>query len=173
MLLSLKRSVGQLGTPLPKCRGFRKQAPKSIKYRYDRATASCISLSVKGLHAQKVRAVRERLKLSQEAMAELLGVTQRTVRRWEAGANNVSEEALVRYGELEKGVTYDVTGSVTYDVSKACPESDLSDSKDENSVRDPTIYKDNNKDTPLHVTRNDVTVNGKRLTQSILLIMRI
>jgi transcriptional regulator with XRE-family HTH domain len=46
------------------------------------------------------RLLRERAGLSQEAIANVLGVTRPTVTRWELGARTPRNAALVRYSEL-------------------------------------------------------------------------
>lgn len=52
---------------------------------------------------EKVKQVREELKLSQEEMAKALGVSFATINRWENGHNHPTYEALQRFEKFCRG----------------------------------------------------------------------
>jgi len=53
---------------------------------------------------KEIKALRKRLKLSQEALAHLIGVTFQTVNRWETGAFKPSRLALEKIKNLQKSI---------------------------------------------------------------------
>src|SRR5579871_2883934 len=53
-------------------------------------------------HSTRLRAVRQRLQLTQEQMAQRLGVSFATVNRWEAGATTPQRKALEALDALER-----------------------------------------------------------------------
>lgn len=79
-----------------KLRGFRKEMATEYKIHYDRVTGILVSISKRGEHADFIRHKRLQMNLTQEQFAEMLNVTARTVRYWEAGVYNPSEEILRR-----------------------------------------------------------------------------
>jgi RecA-family ATPase len=79
-----------------KLRGFRKEMAKEYKIQYDRVTGICISTYKRGQHADFIRRKRLEIKLTQEQLAEMLNVTGRTVRYWEAGKYNAPDEVIKR-----------------------------------------------------------------------------
>ena len=52
------------------------------------------------MNVSKIRILRDQNQLTQEKMAQLLGVSVRTVVRWEQGVSTPSPLALVRINEL-------------------------------------------------------------------------
>ncbi len=50
----------------------------------------------------KIKEIRERLGLSQEALAHILGVSFQTINRWERGAFKPSPLALEKIKQLEE-----------------------------------------------------------------------
>ena len=50
-----------------------------------------------------IRAIRKQLKLTQQGLATLLGVSMSTVANWEAGRSNPSQLALRQLNNLSKG----------------------------------------------------------------------
>lgn len=59
--------------------------------------------------ADKVKMVRDKLKISQEKMAQLLGVSFSTVNRWEQGKALPSYTAIQKFEALckEKNIIFD------------------------------------------------------------------
>jgi len=79
-----------------KLRGFHKEMAKEYKIHYDRVTGICVSIYKRGEHADFIRSRRLEMKLTQEELAQKLGVTSRAVRYWEAGTRNPSDEIIKR-----------------------------------------------------------------------------
>jgi RecA-family ATPase len=79
-----------------KLRGFRKEMAKEYKIHYDRLTGICVSVSKRGEHADFIRRKRLEMKLTQLEFAQMLNVTDRAVRYWEAGMRNPSDEVVKR-----------------------------------------------------------------------------
>ena len=50
----------------------------------------------------ELRAIRKRLGLTGAALAEMLGVTDRTIRRWEAGTVPISKPAIFLIGHIQE-----------------------------------------------------------------------
>ena len=82
-----------------KLRGFRKEMASEYKIHYDRATGICVSVSKRGEHADFIRSRRNEMKLTQEELAQILGVSDRTIRRWEAGVFNPPDVVIKRLRE--------------------------------------------------------------------------
>ena len=61
--------------------------------------------------AERLREAREALGLSQQALAEKLGGTKRSVINWEGGAALPGAEVLARYAAIGADVLYILTGS--------------------------------------------------------------
>ena len=59
------------------------------KRKMDRLGLLCFE-NVQDYDAEKVKALRERLELSQTVLADVLGASASTVRKWEAGAKRPS-----------------------------------------------------------------------------------
>ncbi len=56
---------------------------------------------------KRIKFARQELEWSQQELADKMGVSQRTVSRWEVGTAIVSPSTLVRLAELlEKDITY-------------------------------------------------------------------
>ncbi len=70
------------------------EEPQSIEIR--------ISSTDSEWNAARIKELRARLGLSQEKLAERLGVTFATVNRWENGANRPSRLSIARLAELER-----------------------------------------------------------------------
>jgi RecA-family ATPase len=79
-----------------KLRGFQKEMAHEYKMRYDRVTGVIVSIAKRGEHADFVKHKRQQLKLTQDELAAMLGVSGRTVRFWEAGRYNPPNEVLER-----------------------------------------------------------------------------
>ncbi|OGN97145.1 MAG: hypothetical protein A2Z77_06260 [Chloroflexi bacterium RBG_13_51_36] len=79
-----------------KLRGFRKEMAREYKIHYDRETGILVSVSKRGEHADFIRRRRLELKLTQEQFAQMLNVTSRAVRYWEAGRYNPPNEVMKR-----------------------------------------------------------------------------
>jgi RecA-family ATPase len=79
-----------------KLRGFRKDMAHEYKIHYDRMTGVCVSIAKRGEHADFIRRKRLEMKLTQEELAQMLGVTGRAVRYWEAGKYNPPSEVIER-----------------------------------------------------------------------------
>lgn len=83
-----------------KVRGFRKEMAKEYKMHYDRATGIIVSISKRSDHADFIIHKRFELKITQDQLAQMLGVTGRSVRYWEAGKYNPSNDMIKRIREL-------------------------------------------------------------------------
>jgi RecA-family ATPase len=79
-----------------KLRGFRKEMANEYKMHFDRSTGIIVSVAKRGEHADFIKRKRAELKLTQEQLAQMLGVSGRTVRFWEAGKYNPPSEVLER-----------------------------------------------------------------------------
>jgi DNA-binding transcriptional regulator YiaG len=60
------------------------------------------------MRGSEVRAIRHRLKLTQQELAKRVGVTRNTVTRWELGIMRVRESAAILLKHLAKGGKADV-----------------------------------------------------------------
>ena len=144
-----------------KCRGFRKKAPKEIEFQYDKLNALCITLRVKGVHAEHVKSRRLALGLTQEELGKLLGVSGRQIRYYEVGKYNIPEDKLNILNSLAKeSASSNASPSVSPSVSTALqqPFSSISiESKSEHDLAN-NINELNN-DSTAHVTRNAGTKN--------------
>jgi len=79
-----------------KLRGLHKEMAKEYKIHYDRVTGICVSVSKRGENADLIRRKRLEMNLTQEQFAQMLNVTSRAVRYWEAGTRNPSDEVIER-----------------------------------------------------------------------------
>ena len=71
-------------------------------------------------NSELLRAVRSRLNLTQEQLAERLGVSFATVNRWEGGANVPQKAAREKIALLAKEAGLDDTGAA--DAAEPAPE---------------------------------------------------
>jgi RecA-family ATPase len=83
-----------------KIRGFRKEMAHEYKMHYDRATGIIVSTGKLGDYADFITHKRLEMKLTQDQLADMLGVTGRAVRYWEAGKYNPSDETIKRIRAL-------------------------------------------------------------------------
>jgi DNA-binding transcriptional regulator YiaG len=83
-----------------KLRGMHKVMAKEYRIQYDSYTGVLVSVSKRGQYADFIRSKRLRLNLTQEQLAERLGINVRTLKRWEAGLYNQSEDVIARLREM-------------------------------------------------------------------------
>lgn len=57
---------------------------------------------MKDMNAEEIKIIRERLGLTQEALARLIGVSFQTINRWERGSFKPSPLALEKIKQLEQ-----------------------------------------------------------------------
>lgn len=58
--------------------------------------------------ADRIRALRKRMKLSQKGFADVIGVSSRNIENWEQGRYYPSPGIMVIVGLMERGVIIDV-----------------------------------------------------------------